>query len=648
MSSFSVRRSKKSNKIVILIFVVVTIMCVLYTLFMYQFFNYLEAADGLEESELISFLQFEIPMFIHLAEFDIFLFTPTAFVTLLCLISSPIIIAGLILWEVRVEGDRLYYKTLTRTREYRFSDIGKVGIVSSKSRHGAVTYITKLYAKDGKELFSVLDSYVGYGLLIESLAARNIEGVQAIIPQQAAKTGEAPAQETAATGGAFFSVHRSKKARIGIVLLSAGFWMFFLTLALILYFVFDEPAAILHIVIFSTLTIAFLIVGIQSAYRVVEVDGWYINYNSPFAKRTLALIDIRRATLEKDKTTFYSKDDKKLFTIDKDDIGYGLFMAQLEARGVLVTQSVVTQNAAPKLVHVKQDNRFPKIGMRRDNDMREDVFGQNSTVFEAKPVSDASKRGKGRSIRLFFVLVILFVIAFFFFSALPTTDTDIHTSSSITSPNIDDVTVETGIIVEFGGIEWRVLDIQDDRVLLLSEYILEFRSTMESGRREIATWETGSLRRYLNTDMVSSFSPEDRERIIETAIPNKGNPWYPRVEDRDDTVDKLFLLSLDEVIKYFGDSGQIANRQTYSQIDDQFNSARIALPAERPEIIEDTGVEPGVATWWWLRTSGESNYHTVIVLANGVITVRGGDTAHLRAGLRPAMWVYLQESSGAP
>ena len=66
------------------------------------------------------------------------------------------------------------------------------------------------------------------------------------------------------------------------------------------------------------------------------------------------------------------------------------------------------------------------------------------------------------------------------------------------------------------------------------------------------------MRKYLNRDFYQSFSEFDRGEDLKAVTKdnystNGGNP----------AADKVFLLSIEEVIKYFGDSGQIEARYTY-------------------------------------------------------------------------------------
>ena len=61
------------------------------------------------------------------------------------------------------------------------------------------------------------------------------------------------------------------------------------------------------------------------------------------------------------------------------------------------------------------------------------------------------------------------------------------------------------------------------------------------------TWETCSLRNWLNTDFYeSAFNEEEKRLIEETRILNADNPVH-RTPGGNSTPDKVFLLSLDEI-----------------------------------------------------------------------------------------------------
>jgi len=163
----------------------------------------------------------------------------------------------------------------------------------------------------------------------------------------------------------------------------------------------------------------------------------------------------------------------------------------------------------------------------------------------------------------------------------------------------------------FGGNEWRVLEIKTDMMLVVSEKILSTRAynTVD----EAITWERSEMRRYLNGEFYNTFSTDDKNRIIDTKIINSDNPKY-NTAGGNDTIDKIFLLSLDEAERYFAD-----------------NSARTTLTNEGDE------------SHWWLRSPGCEPTTAAYVEYDGVISYGYGHWSGVSSvgGVRPAMWLKL-------
>ena len=126
----------------------------------------------------------------------------------------------------------------------------------------------------------------------------------------------------------------------------------------------------------------------------------------------------------------------------------------------------------------------------------------------------------------------------------------------------DYVTVSVGETITFGSyeqdadtsngkepIEWRVLDKKNDKALVISKYALDCQPYNETYAD--VTWETCTLRRLLNSDFVDeAFSAEEQEEIAITTVTADANPDYD-TDPGNDTKDKIFLLSIDEVESYF-------------------------------------------------------------------------------------------------
>ena len=100
-----------------------------------------------------------------------------------------------------------------------------------------------------------------------------------------------------------------------------------------------------------------------------------------------------------------------------------------------------------------------------------------------------------------------------------------------------------------------------------------------------------------------------------------------------DTIDRGFLLSVEETVRYFGDSGLLSNRPGDEWvISDAYNEARSSRNLY------------GSVAGWWLRTPGISPVHAVVVDIPGTIFVYGSivvDMGGQALGVRPAMWLYL-------
>jgi hypothetical protein len=216
--------------------------------------------------------------------------------------------------------------------------------------------------------------------------------------------------------------------------------------------------------------------------------------------------------------------------------------------------------------------------------------------------------------------------------------------------------------VGFGGYDWLVLEVQDGKALLLSEYALYFLdhdrnryhgvyepdlSLKEKYAKYATSWADCDLRAYLNGEFYDSFGADEQARIMDTHNENQNNQWwYDRAmasgadgwipyapEGGADTTDKIFILSLEEVVRYLGDSGQLANRpddDTY-MIDDQFNEERVV------QVLNG-----GYSVPWWLRSPGMMNYKAAVVSPDGYIMIGGSDVWSDSCKARPAMWVNLE------
>ena len=192
--------------------------------------------------------------------------------------------------------------------------------------------------------------------------------------------------------------------------------------------------------------------------------------------------------------------------------------------------------------------------------------------------------------------------------------------------------IANGEKINFGEYNWRVLKLESSKALIITENIIEQRWYHE--KFENVTWADCVLRTYLNREFYNVFEQHEKGKILEVACKNTDNPWFG-TEGGQDTVDRIFLLSLEEVSEYFGDSrSRLHNKgkQTWS-IDDQHNSKRQAKYGDE-------------FRWWRLRSPGYYGRTAASVNKNGAIYVRGNGVYGRpkdSGGIRPALWIKLED-----
>ena len=173
-------------------------------------------------------------------------------------------------------------------------------------------------------------------------------------------------------------------------------------------------------------------------------------------------------------------------------------------------------------------------------------------------------------------------------------------------------------------IEWQVLAVENGQALVVSRYGLNAKAYNDE--KIFVTWSTCSLRQWLNDDFFSSaFSSEEQDHILETILKNPNNTKYGTAGGQD-TKDRIFLLSGDEVEKYIADAD---SRKCESTAYAKANGAM-------------------VSSWhnwthygWWLRTPGYYGLNAMYVDTRGSIGYRGYDVNYTVNTVRPAFWLDL-------
>lgn len=170
-------------------------------------------------------------------------------------------------------------------------------------------------------------------------------------------------------------------------------------------------------------------------------------------------------------------------------------------------------------------------------------------------------------------------------------------------------------------IEWKVLERTNNRVLLITRYGIDafpYHSVLTG-----ITWQYCSLRKWLNDDFVNSaFTQEEQEQIILSDISADKNPCsstYPG----NPTKDKVFLLSIPEVEKYFSCDEERVVWLT------EFAKRKVAYTSK-----EGT-------CYWWLRSPGDESRRAATVRPDGSVLFDGSHVGYGNGCIRPALWLDL-------
>ena len=141
---------------------------------------------------------------------------------------------------------------------------------------------------------------------------------------------------------------------------------------------------------------------------------------------------------------------------------------------------------------------------------------------------------------------------------------------------------------ENSPIAWLILETQEDKMLLISkEPVVQMAFNDEVKN---VTWETSSIREWLNDEFLTEFSDEQKNQIIQMAVDGLNN-------------DDVFLLNAEDVAKY-------------------------------------KGVNFKTSTDWWLRTKTDSGMMVVDGESGEINTT--GESVVRAMGVRPCIWINIK------
>jgi len=216
------------------------------------------------------------------------------------------------------------------------------------------------------------------------------------------------------------------------------------------------------------------------------------------------------------------------------------------------------------------------------------------------------------------------------------------------------------------AIEWYVVAREDGKALLLSRYVLKLGSYHNDDKTsENITWETCTLRSWLNNNFYEeAFIDNEKILINESPLINNDNPAWGTVGGND-TIDKVFILSIDEIAKYFTFNYADAKGKNYDySSDDLFSTGTVAcynleidgynitqnsedfiytedLYNEWSDILQHSNKIP-VGTnqpEFWVRSPGGRKQYQICICKYGYFCEDLSADCGSSLGIRPAIWV---------
>lgn len=239
------------------------------------------------------------------------------------------------------------------------------------------------------------------------------------------------------------------------------------------------------------------------------------------------------------------------------------------------------------------------------------------------------------------------------------------------------ISYDTSNMVEFGTdpsgnkIKWIVLEKEQDKVLLLSHHVIDCKCFNDDGTP--CTWETCSLRKWLNNEFYNdAFSAEEKDKILTTYV--NSNEYVNDICNYpvgNNTEDKIYCLSREESIKYFGNAVEYEHKIGKTKYQFELNMKSLSTSTSYARNVNNYGYQLSqldedelnkfADVWvdalnrdenyrtavvksmrniapYWLRTLSVDNDYACAIKANGDLEVFN-EVNCVDIGVRPLMWV---------
>lgn len=172
-------------------------------------------------------------------------------------------------------------------------------------------------------------------------------------------------------------------------------------------------------------------------------------------------------------------------------------------------------------------------------------------------------------------------------------------------------------------VAWLVLAKENNKIFVISEKGLDCQPYNIEQYANV-TWETCTLRKWLNTDFINSAFSSDEKTKIPTVTVSADKKHGHSANPGNATQDQVFLLSITEANKYFNSTG-----------------ARQCEPTDYAVANGAWESDSGNFCWWWLRSPGDVPGSAARVSGGGIVSSAGYDVNYNNGAVRPAMWISI-------
>ena len=182
-------------------------------------------------------------------------------------------------------------------------------------------------------------------------------------------------------------------------------------------------------------------------------------------------------------------------------------------------------------------------------------------------------------------------------------------------------------------IEWDILEENNGKALIISHYILDSKRFDSIS----SNYENSEIRKWLNNEFINNAFNKNEQALInniniDNSLLSTGDKTNTFICNN--TIDKIFILSVREVKKYFEKEASTAYGTQYAK-----SQGLNVLTEDKIKaliIYDDKYVECGR---WWLRTPSYRDYDRVrfIDYEGSICSDLFGNTY----GIRPSLWINL-------